>query len=590
MKKALVLLITLTLTVYIAGDAGALQSAQAEEAAPSVSVSYDTLLTDMLDAYNARLRIDQDVAALDDEIARRIADHWKQVYLDPDYRLYVFGKDDPSLLSVSGKHAFVVLGYALRDGEMTEELRGRCDAAAAAARAFPDSILVCTGGATGSNNPDCHTEAGLMKAYLSAQGISPERIFTDEAAMTTSENALNTFYILMDQGVETITIVTSSYHQRWGQVLYNAVGALFGERFGYTARIVGNYCYDAPHDMNGDDAWIAISQLRSILRLPLWSEPAPDAEEPVDYARMENWAYFAVGEEKPVDLFLICPAVDVRDELNMSLDDKEMMARFLGALNMERGIYEDSARMYAPYYRQASVKASELDGEQLEICLQKAYSDVSAAFRWYLENENAGRPIILAGFSQGADMCLRLMREYFGNEELLSRLVTVYAIGWRLTEDMTASCPQIRPAQSATDLGTVICFDCEAPEVTETFISPAGQKMLSINPLSWRTDSAPASKDKNLGACFTGYDGQITREEAQLCGCYIDEARGVLKVTDIDPKDYPARLPALPQGAYHIYDYQFFFRNLQKNIADRVSAYLTLHNPAQPEEAPDNAA
>lgn len=57
-------------------------------------------------------------------------------------------------------------------------------------------------------------------------------------------------------------------------------------------------------------------------------------------------------------------------------------------------------------------------------------------------------------------------------------------------------------------------------------------------------------------------------------GCYIDGERGVAKVTDIDPADYPAILGLLPEGGYHIYDYQFFFRNLQENVADRVERFL----------------
>lgn len=52
---------------------------------------------------------------------------------------------------------------------MTEDLIGRCGAAAATARAFPDSVLVCSGGAAGGSNPEKHTEAGMMKAYLSEQ-------------------------------------------------------------------------------------------------------------------------------------------------------------------------------------------------------------------------------------------------------------------------------------------------------------------------------------------------------------------------------------------------------------------------------------
>ena len=59
-----------------------------------------------------------------------------------------------------------------------------------------------------------------------------------------------------------------------------------------------------------------------------------------------------------------------------------------------------------------------------------------------------------------------------------------------------------------------------------------------------------------------------------LCGCYIDEERGVLKVTDVTPADFPPVLPIFPEGAYHIYDYQFFYRNLQENVANRVKIYL----------------
>jgi hypothetical protein len=53
--------------------------------------------------------------------------------------------------------------------------------------------------------------------------------------------------------------------------------------------------------------------------------------------------------------------------------------------------------------------------------------------------------------------------------------------------------------------------------------------------------------------------------------------RRALKVVDIEPKDYPAVLEMLPEGAYHIYDYQFFFRNLQENVKTRIDAYQTMH-------------
>jgi hypothetical protein len=45
-------------------------------------------------------------------------------------------------------------------------------------------------------------------------------------------------------------------------------------------------------------------------------------------------------------------------------------------------------------------------------------------------------------------------------------------------------------------------------------------------------------------------------------------------VTDSAADDYPAVVPGLPEGAYHVYDYLFFYRNLQQNAAERVESYM----------------
>ncbi len=293
-----------------------------------------------------------------------------------------------------------------------------------------------------------------------------------------------------------------------------------------------------------------------------------------DYSDRRNWAYFEEGGQKDVDLFLIAPTVDIKDEYNMSMDDEETKKSFLGALNMERGIYEDSTRMFAPYYRQGAMKIYSLTPEEREPYLLDAYEDIAAAFEYYLENENHDRPVALAGFSQGADMCYRILEDYFADEKMQEKLVAVYAIGWPCTKELVERFPQIRPATSETDTGVVISIDCEAGEVTDTFIIPKKTKAYTINPLSWKTDTEPADKSLNTGACFTDYDANIYKEVKGLCGCYIDKDRGVIKVTDVSPDDYPAVIPGLPEGAYHIYDYQFFFRNLQENVKNRVDKYL----------------
>ena len=64
-----------------------------------------------------------------------------------------------------------------------------------------------------------------------------------------------------------------------------------------------------------------------------------------------------------------------------------MMENFLGALNMERGIYDSEARMFAPYYRQGAMKVYGLDPDEAEQYLQLAYNDVSAAFSWAMPTD-----------------------------------------------------------------------------------------------------------------------------------------------------------------------------------------------------------
>lgn len=245
--------------------------AAAEEKAADNPKSADmgTLFSDLVAAWEANRRIDTDTDALKDELLTAIAQEWKRVYLNPDYRIYLNGKDDPGSLPVSGKHAFVVLGLMLEDGEMAEELKARCDAAAAAAQAWPDSIIVCSGGATGKNNPEGHTEAGLMRQYLeTACGIAPERILTDERAMDTIDNAVNTFGILKAQGIDTITVVTSSYHQRRAHMLYFTLAEHIRETEGYSVAIAGNFGCEIDYSpaQTEFDVNLAAFQLNSMIQ------------------------------------------------------------------------------------------------------------------------------------------------------------------------------------------------------------------------------------------------------------------------------------------------------------------------------------
>lgn len=303
---------------------------------------------------------------------------------------------------------------------------------------------------------------------------------------------------------------------------------------------------------------------------------AKEEKHDIDYSLKENWAYFAEGGEKDVDLFFIAPTVDMakQDNFNMAMDNEKVKSNFVGALNMQRGIYEDVATMYAPYYRQMTIKlySEPRTDDEFNPYFDIAYKDVAVAFEYYMENINNGKPFILAGFSQGAQILLRLMEEYLDNEEYSKLLVASYCIGWRITEEDIKAHPHLKMAEGEGDAGVIISFNSEAEGVTESISVPKGVKTLGINPLNWKTDSTPADPSLNKGACFTNYDGEIEEETPNFSGAYIDTERGTLVVPDADKEKYSSSLTG--EGIYHLYDYQFFFRNLQSNVKLRTQNYL----------------
>ena len=296
-------------------------------------------------------------------------------------------------------------------------------------------------------------------------------------------------------------------------------------------------------------------------------------DEYVDYSNMYFWSRWNNGEDKPADLFFVCPTVDMGKEGNFNsyITDEKYRESFDGATNMELGIYDDVARIYAPYYRQATFPVYSLSKEEQEKYLSVAYEDVKKAFLYFADQTDATRPLILAGFSQGADMIIRLMKDLFDEPKYQRRLVAAYAIGWKLTEDEVKEYPHLKPALSETDTGVIVTFNSEDKDITSSLIIGENEKTYSINPLNWKTTSEIADKTLNKGACFTDYSGNIKEEIPNLTGAYIDEKRGALKVTDIAKEDYPGKL--FDDGIYHLYDYQFFFRNLEENVNTRLSAF-----------------
>ncbi len=288
------------------------------------------------------------------------------------------------------------------------------------------------------------------------------------------------------------------------------------------------------------------------------------------------WMYADTMSPCATDVFFIAPTVvDGSAEAPLfDLQDSVSRYKLKGATNMEKGIYDANSRFFAPYYRQIGMYGYMQDAACRDSLLLIAYDDVKQSMLYYLEHWNQGRPIILAGFSQGADHCLRLLKDPELGRHLQQQLVACYAIGWYLTTDEVQACPWLHPATDETGTGAIVLISSEAPEIQGSHvIIPHETWTYSINPLSWTTDTIMADAELNHGACFTNYEGEITREENAFCGAYIDSRRGAIKVPGVSISDYPARLAGFQDGEFHIYDYQFFYRNLQENVAKRIANF-----------------
>ncbi len=313
-----------------------------------------------------------------------------------------------------------------------------------------------------------------------------------------------------------------------------------------------------------------------IILSSLLSGCSREETKPTDYSKLENWTYLNVeDDQKLADVFFIAPTAYASSEgsFNMPMTDIKARESFVGVTNMEMGIYNETCRFFAPFYQQASISVYSLSPSEREKYLKTAYEDVKTAFEYYMSNYNNGRPIVLAGFSQGADMCIRLLKDCFKNETTNALLVACYAIGWGVTEEELAQYPHLKCATGQFDTGVIVSFNTEEEGINDSLMIPSGTKTVSINPLNWKTDGTRADKSLNLGACFTNAAGDIESEVSEFTGAYIDTERGALKVTDVDKAQYPAS-DIFPSGVYHLYDWQFFYRNLQQNVNDRVTAFI----------------
>ena len=164
---------------------------------------------------------------------------------------------------------------------------------------------------------------------------------------------------------------------------------------------------------------------------------------------------------------------------------------------------------------------------------------------------------------------ITLMREHFNNPELQDKMVAAYLIGYSVTQEDFTTYPWMKPATGARDTGVIISYNTQSPDATDSPVLLPGA--YCINPLSWTTDETPADKSLNLGAVFfNDITSHIEREIVHYTGARVDKKTGGLITVPPDTLD----IGDFPPGIYHRFDYAFWYRNIQANVAIRSQRYI----------------
>jgi hypothetical protein len=146
-------------------------------------------------------------------------------------------------------------------------------------------------------------------------------------------------------------------------------------------------------------------------------------------------------------------------------------------------------RFYSPYYRHTTIEAYQSRSDSVVYARTRpSMKDVCHAFDYFQQQRNHNRPFIIAGFSQGAQAVVELLK--YMDAKTYSELAGAYVMGYKITDEDLASCSQIKPAQGADDVGVTICYN--TVKDVKYIIPIISDTRVGINPVNWAIDATPA--------------------------------------------------------------------------------------------------
>lgn len=212
-------------------------------------------------------------------------------------------------------------------------------------------------------------------------------------------------------------------------------------------------------------------------------------------------------------------------------------------------------RFYSPYYRHTTIDAWVTQNEDtVQRRTHLSMGDVCNAFDYFIQHRDPTRPLIIAGFSQGAMGVVNLLKHM--SDDTYSQLAAAYVMGYKVTNEDMTQCSHIRPAERETDTGVTICYNTvKDVRYVKPIISVTD---IGINPVNWKTDATPATLHDTITVV-------------------LSPEYHVLVVTGYSGSEYAPYRDLINVGDIHSCEPWLYSECLQKNINVRAEQWRNAH-------------
>lgn len=267
------------------------------------------------------------------------------------------------------------------------------------------------------------------------------------------------------------------------------------------------------------------------------------------------------------DVFFIYPTIytskpNNQYTWNASIEDLELnKAIDNSTIKNQASVFNGSCKVYAPRYRQAhySVFLTK-DTLSAKESMELAYQDIKEAFEYYLNIYNQGRPIIVAGHSQGTLHAVRLLKDFFDNKPLQNRLISSYLVGMPIRDGMFKN---LRLSEGPGQIGGYTSWNTFANNYIPDYYQNGLNKSQLVNPVTWSTEVKFNDYKQHKGTL-----GSKFKISSKIIAAKPNAGLLWIKKPKVFGKIF------LNTKIWHFADYNLFWIDIRENITLQIQTYI----------------